>query len=102
MVANRFEAIDIYIQCKWYSFQPTIQRILPIMIISKSNEVAIKGFGNIIFNRETLENVIIIDTTCRFCYTKFISNLVFKGSESRIFILCHDESLNKTKVEFQQ
>lgn len=61
-VIGRFDEIDIYNQCDWYSFPIRVQRIIPIIVISTQQSVVLEAFGtrfgNIPFSRETFERVI--------------------------------------------
>lgn len=56
MMSARFEQIDVYMECDWYLYPLRMQRILPIIILN-SDEIYIKGYGNIFLTRITLQRV---------------------------------------------
>lgn len=51
------ETYDELLRCNWYTFPLTIQKILPLIMIGAQQSMTMKGFGNIIFTRETLTDV---------------------------------------------
>lgn len=83
MMSNRFQRIDIYMECDWYLFSPQMQRILPIMLLN-SDDVIIQGYGNISFTRELLKSVI---ANVKWIFICYLMNFLLTGFKRCIFLL---------------
>lgn len=57
---SRFEGVDIFQECHWYTFPAKIRRVLPIIICGSRKMDFFKVFGNIAASRETCKQVIRI------------------------------------------
>lgn len=58
MVSNAYEKVDQQLfNCNWYQFPTEMQRMLVTAIANIQQPVTIRGYGNIICNRDTLKKV---------------------------------------------
>lgn len=57
-MTTQFEGLcnQIY-QCDWYLFPTEAQQMLPIIMIVFQKSVALRGFGNVYYTRESFKNV---------------------------------------------
>lgn len=85
MVSNRFEKIDIYMECDWYLYSPQMQRILPIMILN-ADEIVIKGYGNVLLTRETFKMVNDEIIYVWLIWIYFLRFSLFLGDKRSIFL----------------
>lgn len=60
-MSNAFDEIgDLVWQTQWYLYSNEIQQLLPTIMIAVQKPAAIKFFGSLSCNRESLEKVIYI------------------------------------------
>lgn len=58
LVSIQFDGIKHAIwQCDWYLFPNKIQRMLPTVIAGAQTPVIVRGFGNLIFTRQSIKQV---------------------------------------------
>lgn len=51
------EVYNEILRCDWYTYPMAVQKILPIILNGAQQAVEIKGFGNIVFSRESFTMV---------------------------------------------
>lgn len=83
---TRFDGIDIFERCDWYTFPIRIRRIFPIIIQNSQKMDFLNVFGNITVSRKTCKLVIqsnFYSNNCLEIDARNINVYVVIGSNSR-------------------
>lgn len=74
-ITEQYDEIEsVFCQCNWYSYPIEVQQIIPTIMMATQKEIAIRGFGNLIFNRASFYQVFTCKILC-IVYSFLISNL---------------------------